>query len=124
LEREAEEEAERRKNGSSQTGLSKQYGFLDEESMEGVLTNEEIIEKRATEILTTIWGELDARMVTRFTSQNEFFDNNKPYAVELATKELQTSKDNMIQKIVSRYRYIFQVYNNDFVIYLSIHVYM
>jgi len=106
LEREAEEEAERRKNGSSQTGLSKQYGFLDEESMEGVLTNEEIIEKRATEILTTIWGELDARMVTRFTSQNEFFDNNKPYAVELATKELQTSKDNMIQKIVSRYRYI------------------
>lgn len=69
--------------------------------MEGVLTDEEIIEKRSTEILTTIWGELDARMVTRSTTQSEFFDNNKAQAVELATQELQASKSNKIQKIVS-----------------------
>ncbi len=112
-------EAEEQAKGKSNLSIKDQLGLLDEEEERFPLTEEELIAKRANEIMLTVWAELEARMVTRSTSKAEFLEFNKDQAIALATQEFQASKNKKIEKIVS----LLNIYILIFVILAVIMIY-
>lgn len=64
----------------------------DDEAEPVVETDEEKVNKRSEEILTSVWREFQTRMHAKSTSKGEFFDTNRPMAIELAQKELDEAK--------------------------------
>lgn len=96
LEREQEES-----DSKPRMSLAREFGILDEEEFALPQTDGEKIAKRSEEIMAGVWAEMEARMLTRSTTKKEFFDANKEKAVQLATDELEQSKNYKRQKIVS-----------------------
>lgn len=76
-------------------------GFSDEELDIRVVTDEYKISNRSQEILQSVWAEFDARMYTKSTSKLEFFDKNRPMAMELATKEFEDERAKAQAELVS-----------------------
>merc|ERR1711998_165738 len=66
----------------------------DEDQDELPMTEEQKINFRAEAILKTVWSEYDARMITKQTSRNEFYDINREKAVELARKEINEENES------------------------------
>ena len=47
-----------------------------------------------------VWGELEARMITRSTSKAEFLNANREQAIALATQEFEKVKNKKLQKVL------------------------
>ena len=75
-------------------------GLLGEEEYDFEPTEEELILKRANEIMSGVWGELEGRMVTRSTGKAEFFAANLEQAKTLAFQEFKVEKTKKLSKIM------------------------
>jgi hypothetical protein len=67
-------------------------GWDEEEDEVKEVTDEEKVKARADEILKAVWQEYDTRMYAKSTAKGDFYDQNRPMAIELATKELDEEK--------------------------------
>jgi len=67
-------------------------GWDEEEDEVKEVTDEEKVKARAEEILKAVWQEYDTRMYAKSTAKGDFYDQNRPMAIELATKELDEEK--------------------------------
>ena len=56
------------------------------------LTPEARVDKRTTEILRSVWREMETRLYSKSTSREEFFDANKVKARTLAEREVEESR--------------------------------
>mmetsp|Transcript_27785 Transcript_27785/g.46674 ORF Transcript_27785/g.46674 Transcript_27785/m.46674 type:complete len:629 (+) Transcript_27785:86-1972(+) len=88
---------------TSETGIRKAVEDEDvnvnfDLELDDPFTEEKVLSIRAHEILEGIWQELDARMYSKSTSKNEFFESNMERARGLAEKELAVEKEEKQQQ--------------------------
>lgn len=84
----------RRRSSREQEDAALSVDFdTDEGDPAEQLTDETLISIRANEILTNVWMEFNARMISKTTSKSEFYEINMDMATDLATKELQAMRD-------------------------------
>lgn len=77
----------------------------DEEKLADTLDMK--LNKRADEILHSVWIEYDTRMYTKSTSKAEFLAQNRPMALELARKEYDEEQAKLAEKEVRESVYVY-----------------
>jgi len=88
------------------------FDLEDEEDTAEELTEEQLRSLRANEILHNVWVEYSARMYSRTTSKDEFYEDNMQMALSLADKELQAQKDARKRAEVRKFQTpVLSIYN-------------
>jgi hypothetical protein len=99
--RDIEKENEEMRRNFSRSFIDPSYGVGDGVGGADAQPSEvQFLGKRADEILSTVWAELDARLATRTTSKTEFFEMNRENAFQLAKRELEDVKVSKRQRIM------------------------